>query len=283
MIIAIIATNIVARKFVAPEIVALIVLALTAVLFVISHIIVSSFERIALTSKAKSEFISIMSHRLRSPLSSIKWRLELLADKMGAPNSEESSISLSEINEQNEKMIRIVNDLLELNNIEDNKLMLNRSAFPLKELLEETVQAQKTIPGNLDIPVFVSSPDSLPDVFADRSKIKHVIFHLLDNAFRYSLKENKITIVLEQLPKSVRCSVTDEGAGILENERKKIFNKFFRGKGKMRYQTEGTGIGLFIAKEIVEHSKGEMGFISIEGKGSTFWFTLPIAKKTGLD
>lgn len=278
MAVAIVATNIVAQKFVGPEIVALIVLALSAILFVISHIIVSSFERMARTSQAKSDFISIMSHRLRSPLSSVKWRLELLADKTDSINNEELSISLSEINGQNEKMIRIINDLLELNSIEDNRIILNRSAFPLKELVEETVGEQKNIPGNIDIPVIISAPDSLPDVFADIGKIKNVIFHLLDNAFRYSLKENKISIVLEELPKSVRCSITDEGAGILENERKKVFNKFFRSRGKLRYQTEGTGIGLFIAREIIKRSKGEMGFISVEGKGSTFWFTLPIAQ-----
>ncbi len=275
---AIIATDIVARRFAAPEIVALIVLALAAVLFVISHVIISSFEMVARASRAKSDFISIMSHRLRSPLSAVKWRLEILMDKINSDGGGEVGPALSEIDGQNEKMIGIVNTLLELNSIEDDKLVLNPSAFPLKELAEEAAREQSVVSANLGIPIVVSAPDSLSDVFADREKIKNVVLHLLDNAFRYSLKENKITVILEELPESVRCSVADEGAGIMENERKKIFNKFFRGNGKMRYRTEGTGIGLFIAKEIVKRSGGKMGFISIEGRGSTFWFTLPKAK-----
>ena len=275
----IITTDAVARRYLSPEAVALIVLALTAVLFVISHIVISSFEMVARASRAKSDFISIMSHRLRSPLSSVKWRLELLADRVEEAAPEETREFLEDIREQNEKMIGIINDLIELSNIEDDKLVLNKSAFSLAEAVREAMEEKEEASREAGVPIVMSAPEGLGDVFGDREKTKGVVARLLDNAIRYSLKGNKVSVALENMPGGARCSVTDEGAGILESERKKIFNKFFRGRGKTRYQTEGTGIGLFIAKETIERSGGKMGFISIAGKGSTFWFTLPAAKK----
>lgn len=280
IIVAIIATNIVARRFVAPEIVALIVLAVTAILFVLSHIIISSFERMAESSKSKSEFISIMSHRLRSPLSAIKWHLDLLIARKSLLSEEETKSSLSAIEGENEKMIRIVNDLLELNNIEDGNLMLSASCFSLVKLAEDAVHAWENALDSAPKNVFVSAPDSLPDVFADKIKIKSVLFCLFDNALKYGTKEGKISVSLERFSDYVRCSVNDEGAGIQARNKKKVFSKFFRGDGILHYRTEGTGIGLFIAKNIVEQSGGKMDFNSIDGRGSTFWFTLPVAKTT---
>ncbi|MEW5907760.1 MAG: HAMP domain-containing sensor histidine kinase [Patescibacteria group bacterium] len=275
---SILATDFVARNFTEPEIVALIVLGLTIFLFIIGYIIIKSFERMANAARDKLEFIRIISHRFRSPLSAIKWQLDLLSNKNNLLGSDQSELVLWEIKKQNDKMIRIVNDLLELNFIEDNKLILNPTAFSLKDLTEEIIQSQRENADKQNIEMFISSPPSLQPVFADREKIKNVIFHLIDNAIRYNPNGGKVTVNLENIADSICLSVNDEGVGISKQESKKIFGKFFRSEGSLKYQTEGTGIGLFISKSIIENSGGKMGFRTIEGRGSTFWFTLPISR-----
>lgn len=276
IILSIILTNFVAQKFAEPEIVVLIVLIVTAILFIINFTIVSSFERIARSSKQKSEFISIMSHRLRSPLSSIKWQIDLILGKKSILNEEQTETVLTEIQKQNEKMIRIVNDLLELNRVEDRSLILNPSGFSLKEVVDEVIQSERENAEQAGVEIFVSAPEILPDVFADKARIRNVIFHLIDNAIRYSVNGGKVTVSLDKFEDRIRCAISDEGAGISEKETKKVFTKFFRNEDTFFYQTEGSGIGLFIAKAITELSGGKIGFNSIEGRGSTFWLTLPI-------
>lgn len=278
IILSIVITNFVAQKFAEPEIVAVIVLVVTAILFIINYTIVSSFERMAQSSKQKSEFISIMSHRLRSPLSSIKWQLDLLLNKSNTFSGEQNEVSLEEIRKQNEKMIRVVNDLLELNLIEDRGLVLNPASFSLRGLVDDSIAGQRNGAEQVGVEIFVSAPDQLPNVFADKTRIKNVIFRFIDNAIKYSSNGGKVTVSLDKVDNHARCSVSDEGAGISDKESKKVFTKFFRAREVLYYQTEGSGVGLHISKAVVELSGGKMGFNSIEGRGSTFWFTLPISK-----
>ncbi len=280
IIVSILATYYLASLYQDPYVTALTVLALSAVLFLIGYLIVKSFEKVALASLSKSEFISIMSHQLRSPLSAIKWQLNaLLSDSV----PEAVNISgvmrgyLENIGEQNERMIREVNDLLDVNRIEDNDLILRPTAFSLHNLTKSILGDYNKFVAASNLRAVFDSPDSLSKVYADEERIKRVVEHLLDNAIRYSKKDGEIKVILKDFGDKIMWKVEDSGHGIVENDQKRIFDKFFRSDHVMRYQTEGSGVGLFISKSTIKLSGGEIGFSSASDSGSIFWFTLPTA------
>lgn len=277
IITAILVTNKVGQKYADPLIVALIVLGITVFLMIISYTIISSFDRIAQASYAKSEFIRIMSHQLRTPLSAIKWQMELLLNKKINPDKESIDQALQEINEKNHKMIWVVNNFLDVSFVEDNNLVLMPAEFSLRPILDEVIDSLQDSAKRANIKLFVTAPQDLPNAYADANKIKNILFHLIDNAIRYSDKQGYVTVTLETLPGQVRCSVSDEGIGISQSDLKNVFKKFFRADNPLGIHISGTGIGLFLAKIIIERSGGSIGFNSVHGKGSTFWFTLPAA------
>jgi signal transduction histidine kinase len=282
IILAILATYAVARIYAEPEVVILIIFLSTASLFVVSYIIVNAFERVALASKSKSEFISLMSHQLRNPLSSIKWQLEfLLEEKKGGDGRAQQNKFLLAIKEQNEKMINQINDLLELSQIENNNLLLSPERFSFKKLTEVTISKYSKY--FLRPIVFKVSPDDRNSdfiVLADKNKIKDVLRRLLDNAASYSPKEDdEINVYLEKKNNFARLTVSDKGIGVSKEESGRIFQKYYRGEESRKYKTEGLGISLFLVRSIVQASGGETGFSSIEGGGSSFWFTLPLVDK----
>lgn len=280
IIAAILITYEVTKTYQEPEIAALIVLAVSAVLFSIGQIIINSFERIAMSSLAKSEFVSIMSHQLRSPMSAIKWQLNmLLSENLKTNSPTEKFVGFLEgVYDQNERMIKCVSDLLEVNRIEDGDIILNPAFFSLSALTEKVVDEYKkeAIMANLNISSFFQP--NLPLAYADQDRIKRVLEHLLDNSIRYSLSGGEVNISIERKDNNVIWKITDQGAGIPKEDQKRVFEKFFRSKNSARYKSSGSGIGLFIAKSIIKLSGGAINFASAESNGSTFWFSLPIKK-----
>ena len=259
-----------------PQVVSLIILLITAILFIIAVIITRSFERLAEAYRMKSEFISVVSHQLRSPLSNLRWAIELLMSGRLGKIEEKQLEFLKILKENNTRMEELVSDLLTVSRIETAKLPLKKKEISLEDFIRRMIEELEPFAKASNIKVEFKAQENLPKVLADPSQIQLVIENLLDNAIRYIKEKGKVEIKLEKIDKYCRFEFKDTGVGIPKKDQKYIFQKFFRSENVMKYQTQGSGLGLYIAKSIVERSGGKIGFKSQENKGSTFWFTLPI-------
>lgn len=277
IIVAILLTNLTARLYAEPEVAALIVLVVTALLFSVGTILVHAFEEIAETSVAKSEFISVVSHEMRNPLSTVKWQLNLLEKTAEQIANAELTESLATIQDQNTKAIRLVNELIEVYRIEDNKVVLTPSPFSFGTLTEKTMNDFEHFAKALNINMSLMAASNLPLVFADRKKIEVAIGHLLDNAIQYSEEGGDIMITIQQKGSSIIWTISDQGVGIPKEELELVFGKFFRAHNKLRYHTSGLGLGLYLVRSLIELSGGEVRVQSQESKGTTVWFSLPIS------
>jgi signal transduction histidine kinase len=264
------------RYIAEPRIVALIVLIISAILLILATIITNSFEKLAEANRMKSEFISIVSHQLRAPLSNLAWAIELLmSGRLG--KIEEQQIEYFKILKENsDRMKGLVKDLLIVSRIESARFSLKKEEFSLEELTREIIKEFEPFAKASNCEIEFSFEENLPKIYGDRYQIRQVIENLLDNAIRYTKGKGKVKIRIKKEKKFVCFEIEDNGVGIPKEDQKFIFQKFFRASNVLKYKTQGTGLGLYISKAIIERSGGKIGFKSKEGVGSTFWFKLPI-------
>ena len=277
-IIVMISTYVIAIKHMDAEIVALIVLAMTAVLMVFNYLIVQGFERLVEVNRLKTEFVSIVSHQLRTPLTGIKWTIDLIKQEKDFSATKRQIEKLEIIQESNQRMINLVNDLLNISRVEQGRLNINPETLCLKKTIKSLIDEYKNFLKANNVKLLFTSEGNISPVFIDRQGIELVLRNLMDNAIRYTKGEGKVKINLFKKGTSIRCEIKDNGVGIPEDDYKRIFQKFFRSQNVMKYQTQGTGLGLFIAKSVITSAKGKIGFKSKINNGTTFWFELPINK-----
>ncbi|MSR76230.1 MAG: HAMP domain-containing histidine kinase [Candidatus Ryanbacteria bacterium] len=258
-----------------PAVVIISVSMMAAFLFVVGNAVVSSFQRLADASRIKSEFVNIVSHQLRSPLSAIKWQLELMLDQMKTVTGD-AAVTMGIIRRQNERMIALVNDLLEVNRIEDDRVILRPTAITIDNFVEQIANGYKPLAEQANEKlVFVGEARPLV-VFADETKLRWVTENLIDNAIRYTKAGGEVTVKVLRAKNMARIEITDSGIGIPVADQAMIFQKFFRSENALRLRAEGTGLGLYLVRSLVGAMGGKAGFASMEGKGSTFWYALPL-------
>ena len=259
-----------------PELVALITILITLVLFILAVIITNSFERLAEVSRTKSEFISVVSHQLRAPLSNLKWAIELLMSGRLGKIEEKQTGYFKILKENAERMEKLVSDLLIVSRLETATLPLKKEEISLEELIEKLISEFQPFAWASNVEIEFQSQKNLPKILADPSQLYLVLENLLDNAIRYIKDSGQVKMRLEKRGQNLYFEIEDNGVGIPKEDQKYIFQKFFRSENILKYQTQGSGLGLYISKAIIERSGGKIGFKSEENKGSTFYFTLPI-------
>lgn len=270
---------VVVSKYNSPELIVASVSVVSLLIFIVGSSIIKGVEQIMMVNKIKSEFVSIVSHQLKAPLTGMRWSSDvLISDKIGELNSKQNGY-VKDIQESTSRMIRLVNDLLDVSKIESGKMEINFQNIDLKEIIEIVIKELKSFAKANNVELIVDINRETGKVKTDPIRIKMVVQNFIDNAIKYTNPEKGVVkVFLENKNGDVYCSVSDNGLGISKADQARIFDKFFRGSGVAKKQTIGTGLGLYIAKAAIESSGGKIGFKSEKNKGSNFWFTLPLAK-----
>lgn len=261
-----------------PELAAIAALVVATIIFTIGTAVEFGFNKVVEANQMKSEFISIISHQLRSPLAIFKWTLNALEEDLQKEKlSIDAAIPIQALNDTNQRMIRLVNMLLEVHRIESGRFMFTKRPLSLQELTEKNIEAEKNYSKEFGVTVTFEVRASHTRVDADKDKLQMAIQNLLDNAIRYSRPKGMVSLSIEEINGHMLLwKIVDTGVGIPEDEQKYIFSKFYRAQNARTYQAEGNGIGLYLSKKIVEEHGGSIGFTSKENSGTTFWFTIPI-------
>lgn len=240
-----------------------------------------AYERLKVLDEAKSEFISIASHQLRTPLTAIKGYISMILDGDYGKIPEEAKKPLEGVFKSNERLIKLVNDLLNLSRIESGRIKLEKTESSLEEIIKSVIEELKIEADKKGIYLKFEKPkEEIPKLFLDADKIRNVILNIIDNSIRYTEKGG-VTAKLERVDsKFVRVIISDTGAGITKDEISKIFQSFSRAAAGTKFYTEGAGLGLYIARKFVELHGGKIWVESAgRGKGSTFYIELPVKQE----
>ena len=223
----------------------------------------------------KSEFVSHVSHELRTPLTSIKAYVETLCNYSDNPNFPQNGQFLDIISKETDRLIRIVDGILDVSKIEFGQRPLQRKNLNLGKLVQEAIATMKPSLDEKKLKIITNIPSDLPRIDADEDLMKEVFINLISNATKYSEAGKTITVDAEEGAVDISIAIRDEGIGIPSHEIDKIFEKYFRGRSHGPAKYEGVGLGLAIVKNIVEQHGGTVSVTSEENVGSTFTITIP--------
>lgn len=238
-----------------------------------------AYDKLQELDKMKDKFLSTVSHELRTPLTSIKSFAEILLNYEEDRETQKEFLGI--INDESDRLTRLVSDFLDLAKIEAGRMQWHDADLDVAEIIQKAVGSMSSLTENKKLDIRVDLPSGLAHVVADGDRVRQVVTNLLSNSIKFTPEAGRITVKAENVPARdetpalIRVSVTDTGIGIAPEYHKTIFEKFGQVGDALKDKPRGTGLGLPICKEILEHYHGSIGVESGSGKGSTFFFTLP--------
>ncbi len=251
------------------------VVALESVLILfLTNIIVESSKKIMKGSRLKKEFINIISHQVRSPLTSIKWSIESIKKEKGLLSEKQTGL-INEIAASAEKIEDLMSDFIYLSKMEENK-KLKKEKININNLLGSIKEANSYLAKVKKIKL-VSNRLKNPYLKTDHRELKLILDNLIDNAIKYSFPETAVIIHLEKDKNNFLFKITNKGCGIAEKDKENIFTKFFRGEEGSKIHASGTGLGLFISNNLAKKMKGKIWFDSEKDKETVFYFKMPLS------
>ncbi len=243
-------------------------------------VILHDISREKMIEKMKTEFVSLAAHQLRTPISAIKWTLRMILDGDLGEITKEQRDFLEKTYLSNERMINLINDLLDVARIEEGRYLYKPIFAHIEDVVQFVINSYKTEIERRKINFNFKKPEKKsPRIKIDVEKIRLAIQNILDNAIKYTLPGGTVTVSLKYDKKEIELSVRDSGVGIPRDQQERVFSKFFRGVNVTKMETDGSGLGLYITKNIIEAHGGKIWFESEKNKGTAFHLTLPIVEE----
>ena len=228
----------------------------------------------------KVEFISVAAHQMRTPLAAIKWAFEILLSSEDEKIAPELKRIVENGFESTNRILKIVNNFLDVDAAETVNSEYVFAPVNIQKVIEDVFSGVSIAAREKRVELLFENQDQvLPYVQADQERLGMIFQNLIENALKYTIKEGTITVKAEARPRDLLISVTDEGIGIPVQEQKNIFSKFFRAENAKKTETDGNGLGLHTTRRVVERHGGTIWFESVEGQGTTFYFTIPLYNK----
>lgn len=232
-------------------------------------------EQLRTLDHLKSDFVTVTTHQLRTPLAAIRWTLQMIIAGDVGPITEEQKKFLMQAYESNNRLIVMLRDMLMADQIETGKLERTNAVADPTEVAQSLLEEVSKIAQAQGVSIRFNPPDKKINISIEPDHLRAVMQNLMENAVKYTPKGGTVTLEMVHGIGQVAISVADTGIGIPQTAQDRIFSRFFRAQNAVTMVTDGSGLGLFIAKRIVEHYRGTLSFTSAEGAGTTFVFTLP--------
>jgi signal transduction histidine kinase len=232
---------------------------------------------------AKDEFVSMASHQLRTPLTSVKGYISMLLDGDAGKLTETQQKLLSEAFKSSERMVGLISDFLSVSRVQTGRFMIEMHRNDLAQLVAQEVDSLQEMARSHDLKLHFTKPNKPVNVDIDEEKVRQIVMNFIDNAVYYSPQGGAIEVNLAIEGNQASLTVTDTGIGVPASEQTHLFSKFYRATNARKQRPDGTGVGLYLAKKVITGHHGKLIFTSEEGKGSTFGFSLPLAGDDEVD